>query len=99
MSKQPNIKHFLFLLSNFVIWAYRFHLNFDIAFSRLPSCAESHGLQTVDECARVPYEAPKERRGVCFGGFRPMKHVEEPRLRAEANFGAQARASARGGSP
>ena len=52
----------------------------------LPSCAESHGLQTVDEGARVPYEAPKERSGVCFGGFRPMKHVEEPR------------ASARGGS-
>ena len=57
----------------------------------LPSCAESHGLQNVDECARVSYEAPKERSGVCFGGFRPMKHVEEPRLRAEANFGAQAR--------
>src|SRR4030042_5910143 len=52
----------------------------------LPSCAESQGLQTVDECARVPYEAPKERSGVCFGGFRPMKHVEEPR------------ASTRGGS-
>jgi hypothetical protein len=27
---------------------------------------------------RVPFEAPKERRGVCFGGFRPAKHVEEP---------------------
>ena len=25
---------------------------------------------------RVPFEAPKERSGVCFGGFRPRKHVE-----------------------
>jgi hypothetical protein len=28
---------------------------------------------------RVPLEAHKERSGVCFGGFRPSKHVEEPR--------------------
>jgi hypothetical protein len=27
---------------------------------------------------RVPFEAPKEHNGVCFGGFRPTKHVEEP---------------------
>ena len=27
---------------------------------------------------RVPYEALEERSGVCFGGFRPPKHVEEP---------------------
>ncbi len=27
---------------------------------------------------RVPLEAPKERSRVCFGGFRPTKHVEEP---------------------
>ena len=27
---------------------------------------------------RVPLEAHKERSGVCFGGFRPSKHVEEP---------------------
>ncbi len=27
---------------------------------------------------RVPFEAPKERSGVCFGGFRPAEHVEEP---------------------
>jgi hypothetical protein len=26
----------------------------------------------------VPLEATKERSGVCFGGFRPRKHVEEP---------------------
>jgi hypothetical protein len=27
---------------------------------------------------RVPFEAPKERSEVCFGGFRPPEHVEEP---------------------
>jgi len=27
---------------------------------------------------RVPFEALKERSRVCFGGFRPLKHVEEP---------------------
>jgi hypothetical protein len=26
----------------------------------------------------VPLEACKERSGVGFGGFRPLKHVEEP---------------------
>jgi hypothetical protein len=31
---------------------------------------------------RVPFEAPKERSKVCFGGFRPTKHVEEPRALA-----------------
>jgi len=31
---------------------------------------------------RVPFEALKERSGVCFGGFRPMKHVEGPRALA-----------------
>jgi len=41
---------------------------------------------------RVPFEASKERSGVCFGGFRPRKHVEEPRLRAVTHFGVQARA-------
>jgi len=27
-------------------------------------------------------EAPKECSRVCFGGFRPTKHVEEPRALA-----------------
>ena len=31
---------------------------------------------------RVPFEAPKERSRVCFGGFRPTKYVEEPRALA-----------------
>jgi len=28
---------------------------------------------------RVPFEALKERSRICFGGFRPLKHVEGPR--------------------
>ena len=31
---------------------------------------------------RVPFEAPKERSRVCFGGFRPTKLVEELRALA-----------------
>jgi len=31
---------------------------------------------------RVPFEAPKERSRVCFGGFRPTKLVEGPRALA-----------------
>jgi hypothetical protein len=31
------------------------------------------------DAERVPFEALKERSRVCFGGFRPLKHVEEPR--------------------
>jgi len=31
---------------------------------------------------RVPFETPKERSRVCFGGFRPTKLVEEPRALA-----------------
>jgi hypothetical protein len=45
---------------------------------------------------RVPFEALKERSRVCFGGFRPLKHVEGSRLRAVTHFGVQARALARG---
>ena len=45
---------------------------------------------------RVPFEAPKERSRVCFGGFRPTKLVEGPRLRAVTHFGVQARALAHG---
>jgi hypothetical protein len=45
---------------------------------------------------RAPFEALKERSRVCFGGFRPLKHVEVPRLRAVTHFGVQARALACG---
>ena len=31
---------------------------------------------------RVPFEAPKERSRVCFGGFRPTKDLEESRALA-----------------
>jgi hypothetical protein len=43
-------------------------------------------FETVDECVEGTLRSSYERSGVCFGGFRPTKHVEEPR------------ASARGGS-
>ena len=31
---------------------------------------------------RVPFEASKKLSGVCFGGFRPLKHVKERRALA-----------------
>jgi hypothetical protein len=34
---------------------------------------------------RVPFEAPKERSRVCFGGFRPTKLVVEPRALARGS--------------
>ena len=34
------------------------------------------------DAGRVPFEAQKERSRVCFGGFRPTKLVEEPRVLA-----------------
>ena len=39
-------------------------------------------FETVDECVEGTLRSSHERSGVCFGGFRPTKHVEEPRLRA-----------------
>jgi len=38
--------------------------------------------QTVVNAERVPFEAPKERSRVCFGGFRLLKHVEGPQALA-----------------
>ena len=64
----------------------------------LPSYAESHGFRAVDVCVEGTLRSSYERCGVCFGGFRPTKHVEEQRLRAVTHFGVQAWASARGGS-
>ena len=66
-------------------------------------------FETADECVEGTLRSSYERSGVCFGGFRPSKHVEEPRLRAVTpastkrsgegrHFGVQAPASARGGS-
>jgi hypothetical protein len=52
----------------------------------------------VDGCVEGTLRSSYERSGVCFGGFRPTKHVEEPRLRAETHFGVQARPLARGDS-
>jgi hypothetical protein len=51
-----------------------------------PPTQKATVFETVDECVEGTLRSSYERSGVCFGGFRPTKHVEEPR------------ASARGGS-
>src|SRR4030042_2988477 len=38
--------------------------------------------ECVDEYVEGTLRSSYERSGVCFGGFRPTKRVEEPRLRA-----------------
>ena len=43
----------------------------------------------MDECVEGPFEAPKERGRVCFAGFRPTKHVEEPRALARGGSTAE----------
>jgi hypothetical protein len=32
----------------------------------------------MDECEEGTPRSSEERSGVCYGGFRPPKHVEEP---------------------
>jgi hypothetical protein len=51
-----------------------------------PPTQKATVFETADECMEGTLRSSYERSGVCFGGFRPTKHVEEPR------------ASARGGS-
>jgi hypothetical protein len=51
-----------------------------------PPTQKATVFETVDECVEGTLLSSYERSGVCFGGFRPTEHVEEPR------------ASARGGS-
>ena len=63
-----------------------------------PPAQKATVFDTVDECVEGTLRSSYERRGVCFGGFRPTKHVVERRLRAVPHFGVQARASALGGS-
>ena len=63
-----------------------------------PPTQKATVFETVGECVEGTLRSSYERSGVCFGGFRPTKHVEESRLRAVTHFGVQARASARGGS-
>ena len=36
----------------------------------------------MDECEEGTPRSSRERSGVCFGGFRPPKQVEEPRVLA-----------------
>src|SRR4030042_969644 len=38
--------------------------------------------ECVDECVEGTLRSSHERSGVCFGGFRPTKHVKEPRASA-----------------
>ena len=66
--------------------------------SSYPPTQKATTFKTVDECKEGILRGSYERSRVCFGGFRPAKHAEEPRLRAATHFGVQARASARGGS-
>jgi hypothetical protein len=51
-----------------------------------PPTQKATVFESVDECVEGTLRSSHERSGVCFGGFRPTKRVEE------------ARASARGGS-
>ena len=55
-----------------------------------PPTQKATVFETVDECVEGTLRSSYERSGVCFGGFRPTKHVEEPRLRAVTHFGVQA---------
>ena len=49
---------------------------------------QARGLSPWMNAMRVPLEAHEERNGVCFGGFRPSKHVEEPRAFARSSTSA-----------
>jgi hypothetical protein len=63
-----------------------------------PPTQKATVFETADECVDGTIRSSYEPSGACFGGFRPTKHVEGPRLRAGTHFGVQARASAREGS-
>ena len=67
-------------------------------FRPYPPTQKATAFEAGDECVEGTLRSSYERSGVCFGGFRPTKQAEEPRLRAVTHFGVQARASARGGS-
>jgi hypothetical protein len=43
-------------------------------------------FETVGECIEGTLRSSYERSRVCFGGFRPAKHVEEPRASARGGF-------------
>jgi len=44
-----------------------------------PPTQKATVFETADECVEGTLRSSSERSGVCFGGFRPTKHVEEPR--------------------
>jgi hypothetical protein len=49
-----------------------------------PPTQKATSLRPWMNAWRVRLEAPEERSGVCFGGFRPLTHVEESRALAHA---------------
>jgi hypothetical protein len=51
-----------------------------------PPAQKATVFKTVDECVEGTLRSSNERSGVCFGGFRPTKHVEEPRASARGGL-------------
>ena len=49
-------------------------------FDLYPPTQKATIFETVDECVEGTLRSSYERSGVCFGGFRLTKHVEEHRL-------------------
>jgi hypothetical protein len=47
-----------------------------------PPTQKATVFENVDECVEGTPRSSDEPSGVCFGGFRPTKHVEEPRASA-----------------
>ena len=47
-----------------------------------PPTQEATVFETMDECVEGTLRSSYERSGVCFGGFRPTKPVEERRATA-----------------
>src|SRR4030067_781850 len=47
-----------------------------------PPTQKATVFEAVGECVEGTLRSSYERSGVCFGGIRPTKHVEEPRAPA-----------------
>jgi hypothetical protein len=58
------------------------NFRFDVASAFTLLRRKTRFLRPLMNAERVPFEALKERSRVCFGGFRPLKHVEGPRALA-----------------
>ncbi len=55
-----------------------------------PPTQKATVFETVDGRKEGTLRSSHEGSGVCFGGFRPTEHVENPRLRVVTHFGVQA---------